>query len=722
MFLMRFGMFPLLALALLLVGLEVRVYAQPQDMSSPDMFFEMPLEKLMEVEVTSPTALTPTTAKRAPSTVTTITAEQIRRSGARSLYELLDIYVPNFQVIFHSAKLRHMGLRGIIDNRDDKYLLLVNGRVMNEKTDFGVVSERDLPMLTDIHHIDVVRGPGSALYGPGALAMVISIVTDNARTFQGTEVTGRLGAIEEFYSGEVKYGRKLDQDSGIFLYGGATEYPGAAMKYAPVVPGRDITIYGESFGFDDEMEEVLQPLNRSFRGLPKYKFHGEYNNGGLDLWARYTTGGEYIDHLRSNKGVWFLREGEGYRQGTLTASYLQEINPDLSVKYMLSYDSMQIETEDHAWRPKSFREDEYYGRVMLNWEPYERHSIAFGGEWSHEMFGLEHERYDDKAIMYRFSGQKDYFSNLDAMPRWNTDTKSLLGEHQWNINDEFTTFVGARLDYHPFTDAMFSPRGALVYTPTDRDTIKVTGTRSIRMNTAGEMKIDHDDTDDKSDVEVLESMELRYERQQTDVLWLAGGFFYNWQDVVGWSNSGGRTVLLGSMQSYGIELEATYRKDKTTVSLSHGFTKMTDMDLGPDVTEIELTAAPMGFGNDLASWNNHITKLVVQQDLADQWSLNGSCCVYWGSPGGKDYAEYQQDENSDYYELGFDKPFEPSVFLNLGLEHRVNKNLIVRLDGYNLLGFVDKDLNARRVAFNTTCPGEYRMLAPAVGVFLSYRF
>ena len=57
------------------------------------------------------------------------------------------------------------------------------------------MSERDLPMLTDINHIEVIRGPGSAMYGPGVISMVINIITENANTFQGTEVTGRFGGI-----------------------------------------------------------------------------------------------------------------------------------------------------------------------------------------------------------------------------------------------------------------------------------------------------------------------------------------------------------------------------------------------------------------------------------------------------------------------------------------------------------------------------------------------
>ncbi len=107
---------------------------------------------------------------------------------------------------------------------------------MNEHTHFGALTERDLVMLQDIDHIDIVRGPGSALYGPGAISMVINIVTFNANTFKGTEVTGRMGAIDEFYSGEVKHGQAFDDnDGGLFVYAGGSKQDGASKYDAPQI-------------------------------------------------------------------------------------------------------------------------------------------------------------------------------------------------------------------------------------------------------------------------------------------------------------------------------------------------------------------------------------------------------------------------------------------------------------------------------------------------------
>lgn len=118
-----------------------------------------------------------------PAAATRIDSEMIWQSGARSLNELFDIHVPNLQTITMVRQGEKIGIRGIISNNNDKFLLKVNGKIMNDRTRAGAFTELDLPMLGDIHHIDIVRGPGSMIDGPGAIAGVINIQTHTGLTF-----------------------------------------------------------------------------------------------------------------------------------------------------------------------------------------------------------------------------------------------------------------------------------------------------------------------------------------------------------------------------------------------------------------------------------------------------------------------------------------------------------------------------------------------------------
>ncbi len=679
-----------------------------------------------------PTAtLAPVADRPDPVTVTTITQEQIRRSQARSLYELLEFYVPNLQMLFGSEHPKALGLRGIISHRSNRLLLLVNGRPMNERTDFGVMSEVDLPMLTDIHHIDVVRGPASALYGPGALAMTINIITESPATFQGEEVTLRGGAVETFGTAEYKYGRRMDRDRGFFFYAGVSQYNGADPSDSPTVFGSREPMWllngsqWTQYRGDEEVEEWFKNLNEMPFDRPKMKMYGQYTHGDFNIWGRYTQGGQWIDFTQ-----WWEEsrissdEALSYAQATIEASYDHEITSDFSIRYLFGFDEFANENENHdkALFWKSFSEDEFYAKIAARWNPHPDHSAAFGGEWSHEEFGKRCEGTPISNPSFTWY----YPPSYGWMPRWDTDRYAVFGEYQWRISDQWTLFANGRFDWHPFTDTMFSPRGVLVYTPTSQDTLKFIASRSVHTNTAAQMWIDSNWAGVDSPIETLNAYEFRYERQHNSNLWFAGSFFlYNFDDVLAEvPNENTGTNVLGDVRTWGIELEASYRTDRLRVDLSHSYTKLDDMTLGPDMGNWnQFSAAPYGFGQDLAQWHNHTTKLRAEYDLSDKWTLNGALCVLWGTPGGEDWAKYRNAIFPNWdYDVDFDEPFGASAYLNLGAEYRWSKNTTINLMGYNLLGLIDKDLNKRRVGFDDQLPGHYRIQPAAFGASLTHKF
>ena len=87
-------------------------------------------------------------------------------------------------------------------------LMIVNGCNMNIKgRDGGALTERHLSMLGDIKTITVIRGPGSAVHGPGVIAGSIDIETKTGADLDGFEVSGQAGAYEEFLNAEIQYGK-----------------------------------------------------------------------------------------------------------------------------------------------------------------------------------------------------------------------------------------------------------------------------------------------------------------------------------------------------------------------------------------------------------------------------------------------------------------------------------------------------------------------------------
>jgi iron complex outermembrane receptor protein len=761
----------LLLSVLVILAVGVRTFAQEQkDSKQGTDLTELPIEELMNIEVASSATLTKTTPRLAPSAMTTITAEEIKGSGARSLNELLDIYVPNLQLIRHHWEGDHIALRGIIG--ENKYLMLVNGRVMNERTHLGVVSERDLVLLTDIHHIDVVRGPGSALYGPGAVSMVINIITYNADTFQGTEITSRLGAVEEFYSGELKHGQPFDDnDGGVFLYAGIGKYNGASKYDAPQIfpltfPSASIYPWWDpAWGPDNGDPAHLpadgtkaghpmtgEPMNRDgedARNLPPIKLHAQITKGDWDIWARYTRGGKqflYAPEMWARApwgwSDWVFYSGGtpkdvrtnfySYQQITSYIGYKQELTDNLDIDYAFSYSLFDFVEYRQNEIHDAYREDEFYGRILSQWQPVDQHKIAFGGEISHRELGIQ-------CLGWPFSNPVS--QQLSPMPSWSVDMYSLLGEWQWNLNDKWTTFLGARLDDHTYTRWMFSPRAAIVHTPTDKDTYKLMWSRSVRATTEEEMKAQARSSDptvnNNSEPEKLDSVELRYERQQSKNLDLAASFFVHYNlALVEWSQSDHATMPVGTQRDYGLELEATYHTEKTRLTFSHCYTKLYGFSLADPCQVTYVTSEPYGYGDDLAAWSNHLTKVVLQHKLDDKWTFDASLRIYWGFPGMKDYDEYSVDKIATSYftypggetipipdhspiEDGWEKAYRGNYYLDLGLQYKASKDLTIGVMGHNLLGIFNKDFNKRNYWASN---GDYRCEAAAVSVALTYKF
>ena len=148
---------------------------------------EMTLEELLAVEVAVGTG-NPQTLSEVPAVVSVITAEQIERMGARRLVDVLEA-VPGMHlvpVVDRSLDLAPT-VRGL-NTSGVQVLLLVDGLPLPQLLIGGPPVGFKLP-VTSIERIEVVRGPGSAIFGADALAGVINVVTK-----KGTDAGSRAGA------------------------------------------------------------------------------------------------------------------------------------------------------------------------------------------------------------------------------------------------------------------------------------------------------------------------------------------------------------------------------------------------------------------------------------------------------------------------------------------------------------------------------------------------
>ena len=209
--------------------------------------------------------------------------------------ELLLIYVPGLQLIKHSFVQARLGNRSIMGDKDLKYVLTVNNRVMNHRTQAGVVSERNMMLLNDVQSIEVVRGPGSAIHGLGAISMVINITTKKGSSILGAHTRVQAHAGQERYSVEFERGSQFgtNQQGSVYLYGGISDVPGASNDNAPFIFPRTFTaIDGTAVLAGEPATTFYNRDGSTYRGLTALKLHAEVEWQALNLWARFTRDGE----------------------------------------------------------------------------------------------------------------------------------------------------------------------------------------------------------------------------------------------------------------------------------------------------------------------------------------------------------------------------------------------------------------------------------------------
>ncbi len=151
---------------------------------------ELSLEELMGLRVTSVSRREERLIDAAGA-VFVLTQDDLRRSGARNLPEALR-GVPGLHMAQINASLWAVSIRGFTDRFANKLLVLVDGRNVASHLFSGVFFEGlDIP-LSEIDRIEIVRGPGGALWGTNAVNGVINIVTRSGRETRGGSVEVNL--------------------------------------------------------------------------------------------------------------------------------------------------------------------------------------------------------------------------------------------------------------------------------------------------------------------------------------------------------------------------------------------------------------------------------------------------------------------------------------------------------------------------------------------------
>lgn len=236
--------------------------AVPQQSSTRELK-RLSLEELMSVEITS-VSRTEESLQSAAAAIAIVSNEDIERSGATSIPEALRL-VPGLHIARRNSSYWAMSARGFSSSNSEKLLVLSDSRSLYTPLFSGVLWDAQEYVLEDIDRIEVIRGPGAALWGSNAVNGVINITTKNARDTQGTHLEAALGDEEEV-NAAARYGGTIGEDVYFRVF---AKHGERDDTFQPRIAGSDdwrLTRAGVRADWDVSAADTVTLLAGAYRG------------------------------------------------------------------------------------------------------------------------------------------------------------------------------------------------------------------------------------------------------------------------------------------------------------------------------------------------------------------------------------------------------------------------------------------------------------------------
>ena len=449
-------------------------------------FLALSIEELMEtnVEVASRVSLR---LGQQPVSVTTINAEQIRLSGARTLNELLMLHVPGYFLV-EDQDDTIAAVRGMAPDNNSKLMLLLDGRNLNADWFWGppdaLLNGID---LSGIERIEVIRGPGSVTQGQGALLGVVNIVS--RRTTQQSQQSVQLDVGADGRRGA----------SWRLNWVGAARESGAPRHFELTLSrgkyeGKRIA----NEGLATQVEQGLSVYERNHH-LKRSDYQNallHFSDGNLDVSAFH------FDQLRDLYNWRRDREQVRQRIGGI----------ELQLKTLLSQGELRTEVyfhqDDYELRSHGgsldaangatatrvivpglilggSREDRYGTRVAFasgDW--FEQHRFVLGLEFNRYRFGQTNFRGNNFIVNTQEEALASGYVLLNERNRWAfpgaLSVKSIFAEDFIRLNDAVEAFVAARWDSHPEWGSQLSPRVGVLWQANTQHDFRLSWQRGFR--------------------------------------------------------------------------------------------------------------------------------------------------------------------------------------------------------------------------------------------------
>jgi iron complex outermembrane recepter protein len=507
---------------LILFFLNAPLFLCAQKNARSDMasLLKLSLEDLMNIKVTS-VSKNSEKLEEAASAVQVITQADIHNSGAKTLPEALRL-ASNLQVAQVNSSQWAISARGFNNVLANKLLVLINGRAVYTPMYAGVFWDVQNVLLEDIDRIEVISGPGGALWGSNAVNGVINVITKSSKDTKGFYAEAGAGSNLPG-TASLRYGGKLNEKITYRMFGagfhlGNTQLTNGSKANDEWTMGRA----GLRMDWDVTPKDLITFEGSIYSGRPNPDGNDtSIIARGDNLTVRWSHSASarsdfqlqfYYDHTLRNFG-------NGFKE--------------------------VLKTYDIDWQ----------NRIALS----DRHEVTYGAN-----FRIMDHNVTNLPLFGFFPGRKDLY----LYSAFAQDKIAL-------IKDRLRFTIGAKIEHNSYTDFEFQPNARLAFTPTKKQTIWAAVSQAVRTPS----RIDRDFAaflapglafirgDSNFVSETLTAYELGWRIQPSKNLSVSASSFYNVYDNIRSAEPGpippfNIPITFGNGvkgASYGIELSGIYQ-------------------------------------------------------------------------------------------------------------------------------------------------------------------
>jgi iron complex outermembrane receptor protein len=518
-------------------GDAIKSEPPPEDLFAEEAFF------LLEEQIVTTATKKKELMGRAPAIMSVVTADEISHMGVTNYLDVLR-RVPGVGISLINFGQWVIMIRGIRTTGTEKVKLLVDGHSVNEAfIGSGLTFFDDLP-VENIQKIEIIRGPGSALYGANAFVGVINVITKKGADIDGIHASAGFGSFNTA-TVDLMAGKKFESGLEASLYfhywksDGMEEWieqdrqSGYDARYgtsASLAPGR--TTF--------EREKLLLNVNAAYEGLD-FK--------GLFGWRRRQ---DYI-------GLSFALNEDSDLEEIQFFTELGYRLPILEKERLTSYSKVYFDLfdEDILWNqyppghmdsrdrdgdgirevfPFGKKSDLDLSNLTLGFEEqldltlFKGNVLTFGFVYEHiRQFNVRNKTNQDRITGDALPELVDFTDIANWNKNTTRDIIALYLQDVWNVTDDIGLTLGVRYDrYSDFGDTV-NPRAGLVWNFTKDGAIKLLYGRAFRAPNFREL-YDRNSFSTRGnpdlDPEIINTVELEVSYKVTDFLKARVNYFY----------------------------------------------------------------------------------------------------------------------------------------------------------------------------------------------------